>query len=128
VQTLNNDIKSGFHRLAADERPGLFSPAFWATRDGDIQHVFAGCHSDVGRDILIADFPTLLSNGRWASSRQSAAPAIETCWTLRSLQKRWIYARRCRDIPVCAHAAQRRTLLLSRVRRKAFSTSPALSD
>jgi uncharacterized protein (DUF2235 family) len=45
---LNGDIKSGFHALAADETRDLFSPTFWATRDGVIQQVFAGCHSDVG--------------------------------------------------------------------------------
>jgi uncharacterized protein (DUF2235 family) len=45
---LSNDIQSGFHALAADESRDLFSPTFWATRQGVIQQVFPGCHSDVG--------------------------------------------------------------------------------
>ncbi|MGH7023433.1 MAG: phospholipase effector Tle1 domain-containing protein [Caulobacteraceae bacterium] len=45
---LNNDIQNGFHALAADETRDLFSPTFWAVRDGVVQQVFPGCHSDVG--------------------------------------------------------------------------------
>jgi uncharacterized protein (DUF2235 family) len=45
---LNSAIANGFHALAADETRDLFSPTFWASRDGVIQQVFPGCHSDVG--------------------------------------------------------------------------------
>jgi uncharacterized protein (DUF2235 family) len=45
---LNPLIQNGFHALAADESRDLFSPTFWATRDGVVQQVFPGCHSDVG--------------------------------------------------------------------------------
>jgi uncharacterized protein (DUF2235 family) len=45
---LDGDIESGFHALAADETRDLFSPTFWADREGVVQHVFPGCHSDVG--------------------------------------------------------------------------------
>jgi len=45
---LNNNIQNGFHALAADETRDLFSPTFWATRNGVAQQVFPGCHSDVG--------------------------------------------------------------------------------
>jgi uncharacterized protein (DUF2235 family) len=45
---LSPQIKRGFHALAADESRDLFSPTFWATRDGVVQQVFPGCHSDVG--------------------------------------------------------------------------------
>jgi len=46
--TLSDKIQHGFHALAADETRDLFSPTFWATRTGVVQHVFPGCHSDVG--------------------------------------------------------------------------------
>jgi hypothetical protein len=45
---LSNNIQFGFHALAADETRDLFSPTFWAVRNGVIQEVFPGCHSDVG--------------------------------------------------------------------------------
>lgn len=45
---LSNNIQFGFHALAADETRDLFSPTFWAVRNGVIQQVFPGCHSDVG--------------------------------------------------------------------------------
>ncbi len=45
---LNPRIQNGFHALAADESRDLFSPTFWATRNGVVQRVFPGCHSDVG--------------------------------------------------------------------------------
>ena len=45
---LHPDIACGFHALAADETRDLFSPTFWAQRQGVTQHVFPGCHSDVG--------------------------------------------------------------------------------
>ena len=45
---LNKDIAQGFHALAADETRDLFSPTFWADRDGVVQQAFPGCHSDVG--------------------------------------------------------------------------------
>jgi hypothetical protein len=41
-------VRNGFHALAADESRDLFSPTFWATREGVVQQVFPGCHSDVG--------------------------------------------------------------------------------
>jgi uncharacterized protein (DUF2235 family) len=46
--TLSDDIQFGFHALAADETRDLFSPTFWAGRNGVVQQVFPGCHSDVG--------------------------------------------------------------------------------
>jgi hypothetical protein len=46
--SLSPDIAAGFHALAADETRDVFSPTFWAARDGVVQQVFPGCHSDVG--------------------------------------------------------------------------------
>jgi uncharacterized protein (DUF2235 family) len=45
---LSPDIQYGFHALAADETRDLFSPTFWTTREGVVQQIFPGCHSDVG--------------------------------------------------------------------------------
>lgn len=45
---LSSDIAAGFHALAADETRDLFSPTLWAGRQGVVQQVFPGCHSDVG--------------------------------------------------------------------------------
>ena len=45
---LSDNIQHGFHALAADETRDLFSPTFWATRNGVVQQIFPGCHSDVG--------------------------------------------------------------------------------
>ena len=46
--TLSDRVEFGFHALAADERRDLFAPTFWAKRANVVQHIFAGCHSDVG--------------------------------------------------------------------------------
>jgi glutathione S-transferase len=46
--TLSDSVEWGFHALAADERRDLFSPTYWARRDKVVQHIFPGCHSDVG--------------------------------------------------------------------------------
>jgi uncharacterized protein (DUF2235 family) len=45
---LNNHIQRGYHALAADESRDLYSPTFWAKREGVVQEIFPGCHSDVG--------------------------------------------------------------------------------
>jgi uncharacterized protein (DUF2235 family) len=45
---LSPKVESGFHALSADETRDLFGPTFWAERDGVVQQVFPGCHSDVG--------------------------------------------------------------------------------
>jgi hypothetical protein len=45
---LNPDIPNGFHALAADETRDIFGPTFWTARDGVVQRIFPGCHSDVG--------------------------------------------------------------------------------
>jgi uncharacterized protein (DUF2235 family) len=45
---LSDHVGWGFHALAADEIRDLFSPTFWAERNQVIQHIFPGCHSDVG--------------------------------------------------------------------------------
>jgi uncharacterized protein (DUF2235 family) len=45
---LNANIRHGFHALAADESRDLFAPTLWADREGIVQQVFPGCHSDVG--------------------------------------------------------------------------------
>lgn len=45
---LSPDVQHGFHALAADETRDLFSPTFWAAREGVVQQIFPGCHSDVG--------------------------------------------------------------------------------
>jgi uncharacterized protein (DUF2235 family) len=45
---LNPKIQNGFHALSADESRDLFYPTFWADREGVVQQVFPGCHSDVG--------------------------------------------------------------------------------
>ena len=46
--TLSDRVQNGFHALSADETRDLFSPTFWAEREGVVQQVFPGCHSDVG--------------------------------------------------------------------------------
>jgi len=46
--TLNDNVSSGFHALAADETRELFTPTFWAARAGIEQQIFAGAHSNVG--------------------------------------------------------------------------------
>ncbi len=46
--TLNAKVRNGFHALAADETRDLFSPTFWAAREGVVQHIFPGVHSNVG--------------------------------------------------------------------------------
>ncbi|HWF01530.1 MAG TPA: DUF2235 domain-containing protein [Caulobacteraceae bacterium] len=46
--SLSPAVASGFHALAADETRDLFAPTFWAAREGVVQTVFPGCHSDVG--------------------------------------------------------------------------------
>jgi uncharacterized protein (DUF2235 family) len=45
---LSPNVTFGFHALAADERRELFTPTFWAQRDGVVQEIFPGGHSDVG--------------------------------------------------------------------------------
>jgi len=45
---LSDKVLNGFHALSADESRDLFYPTFWQTRDAVVQHVFPGCHSDVG--------------------------------------------------------------------------------
>ena len=45
---LDGNIEKGFHALSADESRDLFSPTFWADREGVVQQAFPGCHSDVG--------------------------------------------------------------------------------
>jgi uncharacterized protein (DUF2235 family) len=45
---LNPKIANGFHALAADETRDLFSPTFWAERDGVVQVICPGVHSNVG--------------------------------------------------------------------------------
>ena len=68
---LNPKVALGFHALAADESRELFSPTFWATRDGVEQVVFPGAHSNVG-----GGYPECgLSDGAldWMLSRLEAA-------------------------------------------------------
>ncbi len=45
---LSPRVANGFHALAADEMRDLFTPTFWAARDGVVQHIFPGSHSNVG--------------------------------------------------------------------------------
>lgn len=45
---LSPDIPNGFHALSADETRDIFGPTFWTARDGVVQQIFPGCHSDVG--------------------------------------------------------------------------------
>jgi glutathione S-transferase len=45
---LSPKVKHGFHALAADEVREIFAPTFWAERNGIVQEIFAGGHSDVG--------------------------------------------------------------------------------
>jgi len=45
---LSPRVARGFHALAADEVREVFSPTYWAERDGVDQQIFAGNHSDVG--------------------------------------------------------------------------------
>lgn len=45
---LSPNVAHGFHALSADEVRDLFSPTFWADRDGVEQSIFSGNHSDVG--------------------------------------------------------------------------------
>lgn len=41
-------VLNGFHALAADETRDLFAPTFWSARDGVVQQIFPGAHSNVG--------------------------------------------------------------------------------
>lgn len=45
---LSQRVEFGFHALAADEMRDLFGPTFWAKGENVLQHIFSGCHSDVG--------------------------------------------------------------------------------
>ena len=45
---LSPKVLNGFHALAADESRDLFSPTFWAERQGVTQQIFPGTHSNVG--------------------------------------------------------------------------------
>jgi uncharacterized protein (DUF2235 family) len=45
---LSNQVEQGFHALAADEIRDVFAPTYWAKRDGVVQVIFPGAHSDVG--------------------------------------------------------------------------------
>jgi hypothetical protein len=46
--TLSDNVQHGFHALSADETRDLFAPTFWAAREGVIEHIFPGSHSNVG--------------------------------------------------------------------------------
>jgi hypothetical protein len=45
---LSPNVQSGFHALSADETRDLFAPTFWDGRDGVLQAIFPGSHSNVG--------------------------------------------------------------------------------
>jgi glutathione S-transferase len=46
--SLHPRVENGLHALAGDEHRDLFSPTYWSPREGVVQHVFPGEHSDVG--------------------------------------------------------------------------------
>ena len=65
--TLNAKVVNGFQALAADEIRDVFAPTYWTARQGIIQVIFPGGHSDVG-----GGYPeTGLSDGalNWMRSR-----------------------------------------------------------
>ncbi len=45
---LNPVVARGFHALAADEIREVFGPTYWAPRQGIVQVIFPGAHSNVG--------------------------------------------------------------------------------
>jgi uncharacterized protein (DUF2235 family) len=45
---LDPRVLNGFHALAADEARDIFAPTYWTSRDGVIQVIFPGAHSNVG--------------------------------------------------------------------------------
>lgn len=45
---LSPNVQSGFHALSADETRDLFAPTLWDARDGVLQQIFPGSHSNVG--------------------------------------------------------------------------------
>jgi uncharacterized protein (DUF2235 family) len=45
---LSDKVAAGFHALAADEIRDVYAPTYWAKRDGIVQVIFPGAHSDVG--------------------------------------------------------------------------------
>lgn len=45
---LNARVLNGVHALSADEWRDLYSPTYWADRNGIVQRIFPGTHSNVG--------------------------------------------------------------------------------
>ena len=58
---LNAHVANGFHAVAVDERRIDFTPTLWDARDGVVQVLFPGAHSDVGGGNTPAE--SGLSNG-----------------------------------------------------------------
>jgi len=82
---LSANIRNGRHAVAIDEQRGDFSPTLWEDRDGVVQVLFPGAHSDVGGGYPLAGGESGLSDGalKWMMSelgalgvRFSADPAV----------------------------------------------------
>ena len=52
---LNAHVASGFHAVAVDEQRVDFTPTLWDARDGVVQVLFPGAHSDVGGGNPVAE-------------------------------------------------------------------------
>jgi uncharacterized protein (DUF2235 family) len=73
--TLNTNVAHGFHAVAIDEQRVDFTPTLWDARDGVVQVLFPGAHSDVGGGYASAECG--LSNGSLAwMARQVAAVGV----------------------------------------------------
>jgi uncharacterized protein (DUF2235 family) len=73
---LNASVAHGFHAVAIDEQRVDFTPSLWEVRDGVVQVLFPGAHSDVGGGYAIAE--SGLSNAGLAwMARQLASVGVQ---------------------------------------------------
>ena len=70
---LNAHVGNGFHAVAVDEQRVDFTPTLWDARDGVVQVLFPGAHSDVGGGNPVAE--SGLSDGPLAWMAQQLATA-----------------------------------------------------
>jgi uncharacterized protein (DUF2235 family) len=73
---LNANVGSGFHAVAVDEQRVDFTPTLWDARDGVVQVLFPGAHSDVGGGNPVAE--SGLSDGplTWMAQQLAAAGVL----------------------------------------------------
>lgn len=73
---LNAHVASGFHAVAVDEQRVDFTPTLWDARDGVVQVLFPGAHSDVGGGNPVAE--SGLSDGPliWMAQQLASAGVL----------------------------------------------------